>query len=239
MLGFNAASAGVMVRSFNTFCMQHLSSWPKMMLILSSACIFYIYQSVGAILFCMVFSGVISLYLEVDEVRKRMSFKSEDLFKNLTRNVLFGKNSIILLFAILFLMWIYFSIYIHSPYSYAFTFYLIGCLIIGPIESIFAYALAFLPFFGHLDPAQIWIAIPFSLLLPGTHMNIIFYYGALIGGIKGAMITAIFLNIPCILSLFGLLPEWKYYRDREGVRHLYEGLICSTTGFLLAIVLKI
>lgn len=67
-------------------------------------------------------------------------------------------------------------------------------------------------------------------------MNIGIYFGSVIDGFRGALLAAIFIYLPCFLSLLGLLPEWKSYRDRQGIRRLYEGLTCSTTGLTLAIV---
>jgi len=133
-------------------------------------------------------------------------------------------------------MWIYFSIYTEHQYLYVFGFYFVGCLIIGPIDTIYAYFLAVLIPFGHLNPIQIWIGIPISFLLPGTLLNIGIYFGSMIDGVRGAILSAIFLYFPCFLSLFGLLPQWKYYRDKQGIQRLYQGMVCSTTGLTLAMV---
>ena len=86
------------------------------------------------------------------------------------------------------------------------------------------------------DNSHIWIGLPLSFLLPGTHTNIAIYFGGMIDGVRGAILAALFIYIPCFLTLLGLLPEWKSYRDRQGVRRLYEGLICSTTGLTLGMV---
>ena len=75
-----------------------------------------------------------------------------------------------------------------------------------------------------------------AFLLPGTHLNVGIYFGAMIDGVRGALLSALALFIPSFLSLYGLLPQWIYYRDRQGVQRLYEGLISSTTGLTLAMV---
>lgn len=67
-------------------------------------------------------------------------------------------------------------------------------------------------------------------------MNIGIYFGSVIDGLRGAILAGIFIYLPCFLSLLGLLPEWKSYRDRQGIRRLYEGITCSTIGLTLGMV---
>jgi chromate transporter len=167
-----------------------------------------------------------------------MSSKSLDLFRKVEFNFILGKPAIYLLLILLFGMWIYYSIYTTANYLYFFGFYSISCLIIGPIEVVLAYFMSILPSFGHLNPEQIWIGIPVAFLLPGTHLNVGIFFGAMIDGVRGAILSAIALFLPSFLSLYGLLPQWVDYRDRQGIKRLYEGLVCSTTGLILAMVKK-
>jgi chromate transport protein ChrA len=62
-LGCNAAVAGLMMRSFLTFTSHFLWNWPKMLLILTTTVLFIIFQSSTVLIFCMIFSGLVSLYL--------------------------------------------------------------------------------------------------------------------------------------------------------------------------------
>lgn len=235
-LGCNAAAAGLMTRSFLTFSSHFLGNWPKVLLILTTTGVFLVYRSSTAIIFCMVFCGLVSLYLEVEEARKKMSLKSESLFSKVDSSLLQSRNSALTFIVLLFLMWLFFSIYPQHHYLYVFGFYLVGSLIIGPIESIFAYFLAIFSSIDQFEHFHIWIALPFSYLLPGSRMNVGIFFGVMIDGLRGALLSAVFMYLPCFLSLFGLLPEWRYYRDRQGIRRLYEGLTCSTTGLTLAMV---
>jgi chromate transporter len=150
-----------------------------------------------------------------------MSSKSYDLFKKIEFNYILGKPSIYLLVSLLFGMWVYFSIYIDGKYIYTFGFYVVSCLIIGPIEVVFAYLLSILTSFGHLNPEEIWVGLPIAFMLPGTHLNVGIYFGAMIDGVRGALLAAFALFVPCFLSLYGLLPQWISYRDRQGIRRLY------------------
>lgn len=61
-LGFNAASAGIMMRNFFSYVQENHSKWPKLLLTTVTAVIFYCNQSIGALLFCLALGGIVSLY---------------------------------------------------------------------------------------------------------------------------------------------------------------------------------
>ncbi len=82
-----------------------------------------------------------------------------------------------------------------------------------------------------------WVGFPFAFLLPGSVVNGARYYGVLIDGIRGLFVAAIFFYLPCFVSLYGILPQWKYYRSKPGIQRLTKGLSCVSTGFLLAMVI--
>ena len=44
-------------------------------------------------------------------------------------------------------------------------------------------------------------------------------------------------NIPCFITLYGILPNWKYYRAKPGVQRLTTGLTCESTGLMIAMVI--
>lgn len=150
-MGFNAASAGIMVRNIVSYMTENWSKWPKILLTLVTSIIFFFNQSLVALLGCLALGAIVSLYQEVDDVRKKMSTKSYDLFKRIEFNFILGKPSIWLLILILIGMWVYFSIYPEDKYNYIFGFYIVSCLIIGPVEVVFAYLLSVLTNFGHLN----------------------------------------------------------------------------------------
>ena len=77
IMGCLTAGAGIMLRSFFIYLRTSWNSVPKLILILVSAIIFYIYRSQNAIIFCLTLGGIISLYIEVEsEGKKKMSSKS-------------------------------------------------------------------------------------------------------------------------------------------------------------------
>lgn len=165
-----------------------------------------------------------------------MSTKSSTLFSKLSFNFLLGKPSFFILIGIFFSMWIFFSINPNHDYIYVFSFYWIGCLIIGPIDVVFAYFYSILLDFPETNMTQFWIGLAITYFIPGSHLNIGIYFGFLVYGIKGTILAAIFLYIPCFLFLLGILPQWKHYREKGGIKRINDGFICATTGLTLAIV---
>lgn len=117
-----------------------------------------------------------------------------------------------LLIGIFLSLWIYFSIYPEHHYAYIFTFYFVGCLIIGPIEVIFAYFLSILLQYPTINITQMWIGFSITFLVPGSHINIGMYFGSLIDGVIGGVLAIIALYLPFFLFLLGALPQWRSYR---------------------------
>jgi hypothetical protein len=52
---------------------------------------------------------------------------------------IFGRNSLIILITVYIILWVWFSFFPYSHYLYTFVFYFVGCFVIGPISTIFAY----------------------------------------------------------------------------------------------------
>lgn len=75
-------------------------------------------------------------------------------------------------------------------------------------------------------------------MLPGSIINVGIYYGSLIDGFMGTALSACFMYLPCFLALCGILPQWRYYRDKPGIQRLIIGITCVTIGLSLAIVSK-
>ncbi len=127
-------------------------------------------------------------------------------------NLLLGKPSLVVLLAIFFALWTFFSFYPDHHYAYIFSFYFVGCLIIGPIEVIFAYFLSILLVYPTINITQMWVGFSIAFLVPGSHINIGMYFGSLIDGVVGGILAVLALYIPFFLFLLGALPQWKYYR---------------------------
>ena len=80
------------------------------------------------------------------------------------------------------------------------------------------------------------MGFPFAFVLPGSLVNGALYFGVLLDGFRGLIVAAISLYIPCFITLYGILPNWKYYRAKPGVQRLTKGLSCVSTGLLIAMV---
>ena len=165
-----------------------------------------------------------------------MSQKSESLFSNINISGKFAKNSLILLLGLYCGLWVWFEIFPQSKYIYSFVFYFVGCFIIGPVNTIFAYFYANFLELDLMTEQQFWLGLPFAFLLPGSIINVGIYFGSIIDGFKGVIISGFFLYLPTFLSLYGILPEWRYYREKPGIQRLFIGLSCVTTGLIFSTV---
>ena len=74
-------------------------------------------------------------------------------------------------------------------------------------------------------------------MIPGSVINSGLYYGVIIDGIRGLVMAAVFLYLPCFTTLFGILPQWKLYRSKPGIQRLTKGLTCVSTGLLMGMVI--
>jgi chromate transporter len=83
---------------------------------------------------------------------------------------------------------------------------------------------------------KFWLGVAFAYLMPGSSVNIVVYYGAIIDGLRGAFLSWIFIYIPAFLSVYGILPQWSSYRDKPGVSRLLIGMNSVIAGFILAAV---
>ena len=75
-----------------------------------SALTFLIYRSLESISFCLAVGAIISLYMDID-IKKKMSHKSESLFKNTGLTNKFARGSLFILISLYFFLWIIFKIY--------------------------------------------------------------------------------------------------------------------------------
>lgn len=114
-----------------------------------------------------------------------------------------------------------------------------GCFLIGPLTTIFAHFYVNFIQLNLIDAEQFWIGVPFAFMLPGSLINVGIYYGSLIDGVTGTILSACFLYLPCFLALCGILPEWRYYRDKPGIQRLTIGLTCVANGLCFSVVILI
>lgn len=62
IMGFNAASAGIMVRTVANYVGDNRGSWPKLLMTLVSAVIFFNNQTLVSLLLCLALGAIVSLY---------------------------------------------------------------------------------------------------------------------------------------------------------------------------------
>jgi chromate transporter len=166
-----------------------------------------------------------------------MSERSKNLFHNINHNWFLGKNSLYIFISVYLVLWLLSSFYTDSiVFSYMFVFYFCGTFIVGPATTIFAYLYVHFIEMDLIAEPLIWIGFPFSFLIPGSVVNGGIYFGVLVDGVRGMILAAICLYLPCFAALYGMLPQWKYYRSKPGVQRLTKGLTCVSTGILMGMV---
>ena len=108
---------------------------------------------------------------------------------------------------------------------------------IGPAATVFTYLYAFFDEINFISEELFWVGFPFAFIIPGSVVNGTLYYSVLVDGLRGLIVSSICFYLPCFISLFGILPQWKYYRSKPGVQRLTKGLTCVSTGLMTAMVI--
>jgi hypothetical protein len=109
----------------------------------SSASIFWYFRTSHSILFCLIAGAIFSLYIEI-ETKQQMSQRSQNLFHRINAGWLLGRTSIYIFVGLFAVLWLLASYNATAWYSYGYIFYLCGSFIIGPVASVFAYIYAFI-----------------------------------------------------------------------------------------------
>lgn len=68
-LGFNAATAGVMVKSLLEYYKEYSKKVSMIVIMLASAIIFFYFRSSHSIVFCLVGGAIFSLYIEIETMQ--------------------------------------------------------------------------------------------------------------------------------------------------------------------------
>ena len=112
-LGFNAAAAGVMVRSMLIYFNENNSKISTLLIMIGSAVIFAIFRSSGSIVFCLITGAIYSLYISI-ESKSEMSSRSQNLFRNIKHSWIMGKISIYIFIGLYLALWILSAFYPNS-----------------------------------------------------------------------------------------------------------------------------
>ena len=201
----------------------------------ASALIFWYFRTSHSIVFCLIAGAIFSLYIEIEN-KQQMSQRSQNLFHRINTGWLLGKTSIYIFVVLFAILWLISSLNPTAWYSYSYIFYFCGSFVIGPATTVLAYIYAFVEELDLIPDQLFWVGFPFAFLLPGSAVNGILYFGVLLDGLRGLIVAAISFYIPCFITLYGILPNWKYYRAKSGVQTLTKGLNYVSTGLLIVMV---
>lgn len=141
-LGFNAATAGVMMRNLIDYVKEHTQRVSMIVLMGMSALIFWYFRSPHSIVFCLIAGAIFSLYIEMEN-KQQMSQRSQNLFHRIGTGWLMGKTSLYIFIGLFALLWFVASYDNKAWYSYSYIFYFCGSFVIGPATTVFAYIYAF------------------------------------------------------------------------------------------------
>lgn len=141
-LGFNAAAAGVMMRSLIDYVKEYSKKVSMIVLMAASAVIFWYFRSPHSIVFCLIAGAIFSLYIEIEN-KQQMSQRSQNLFHRMNTGWIMGKTSLFIFVGLFALLWFVASYDNKAWYSYSYIFYFCGSFVIGPATTVFAYIYAF------------------------------------------------------------------------------------------------
>lgn len=122
----------------------------------------------------------------------------------------------------------------HSPLSLFYTFYWIGSIIFGGGQVMLPMLLNNVVMAGWVSKEQFLIGLALVQSLPGPLFNISAYLGALIYGVRGAVVASLGLFGPGIVLFFGLLPLWERVRNNRSLKIFLSGVNASATGLIVA-----
>ena len=117
---------------------------------------------------------------------------------------------------------------------YSSSMFFIGSLAIGGGYAILPLMLTEFTLREYVGPEQFWDGFSVASILPGPNYNIAIYVGAVIDGVRGALICWIAINLTTFLAVWGVLPYWSQFRKDMVFSKLLHGFLCIEIGFIIA-----
>ncbi|KAG2392156.1 hypothetical protein C9374_012408 [Naegleria lovaniensis] len=111
------------------------------------------------------------------------------------------------------------------------AFYRIGCMIFGGGHVVLGMIVT--EFTDYITEQEFLNGFSLVSCLPGPMFNIAAYVGAVISkSIVGAFLCWIALFLPAFLLIWGILPFWSKYREKEIVQKILFGINSVAIGFV-------
>jgi chromate transport protein ChrA len=237
-MGSQAACCSVLLHNVYKHY-QHLSQkneWFCRVLIGFSAVAIFYYQSDQVYKLTIVASLIMTIYATIDE-KKPMSIVQRGLLQDLKRlSRFFGNLSIYLYLLLLGALWVLSSVFPHPLLCIAWDYFFIGSLVFGSGHSVFTALYLHTVINGAVDADLFWLGLPVMMLIPGPPSNFVIFLGFLMDRGVGALVAWLCFYLPCILSIYGFLPNWHRVRNLAALQRFCIGMRCFNLGVTLTTV---
>ena len=211
-------------------------------LLVSSAALYFIYNSYYNMIILMILSGIVSLlfvlFFEFKEENKNLENYS---FGGDIPKIKYTGTILILVFYALFIsLTIAVNIYSQNTTIYLMdSFYKIGSLIFGGGHVVIPMILSEFTSSKHVSELDVINGFTLISLLPGPMFNIAGYIGTLINGLIGGLLSAICIFSPGILLILGIFPFLNYIKNLKYVQIFLKGVSSASIGFIFTAALTL
>ncbi|KRX03591.1 hypothetical protein PPERSA_04143 [Pseudocohnilembus persalinus] len=147
----------------------------------------------------------------------------------------FGKISLIVFVCTLLFLILANLLISVEQVQYSAKFFYLGSIIVGGGHVILPLMLQNFQAYGLVDTIY-WNGFSIVSALPGPLFNISIYVGAIIDGVRGAILGWVFLFAPAFMMIWGILPFWDRYRNKQTIQKGLRGVSCVSIGFILSAV---
>lgn len=235
-LGLAQGALGIVIQAGLTLGKRVADTYLQMILLISSAVFYFLYNSYMNMLIIMILSGVITIlfvyFLEFNEENK--SLESLDYGSEMPEINNSGKI-LIVAFALIFLILIGLTSIYHNLTLYLMLkFYTIGSLIFGGGHVVIPMIMSEFSSKGYLSEIDVINGFSFISLLPGPMFNIAGFVGTLINGVFAGLMSAICIFAPGILLVLATYPYLNYVKNLRYVQIFLKGVSSASIGFIFS-----
>jgi len=186
----------------------------------------------------------LSLFVKIEQKQEEEIDDEEQEKQNMLARLpksipLLGWKSLAIYVGIFGLSWVLKTLIPWKVFIYFFAFYKIGSLIFGGGHVVLPMIISEFSALGYLTETQFLTGFAIVSALPGPMFNISAYIGVIIDNLPGAFLCTVAMFLPAFLTIWGFLPLWRDFRDRETVRKVLRGVSATAVGFVLVALFQL